>query len=181
MEVGGDGPVHDRVTEPGPENKLPGQLEPSMPPGDALTWPKTTDQVIPTEEVEVEASEGENGVIEIGLVLDDELGHVVVRQDAVVVGRVQTAEEAMGDGEEGHEFDVGVMFGGVGDDVVDVVAPLPPAQTEAAEKVGDDDADDGVDGEIMGDAHMAGIMGGEDQLMPEDAEEETANGIASIL
>ena len=43
----------------------------------------------------------------------------------------------MGDGEEGHVFDVRVVFGGVCDDVVDVVVALPPAEAEAAEEVGD--------------------------------------------
>jgi len=33
----------------------------------------------------------------------------------------------VGDGEEGHVFDVRVVFGGVGDDVVHVVVAFPPA------------------------------------------------------
>ena len=64
-------------------------------------------------------------------------------------------------------FDVRVVFGGVGDDVVDVVVAFPPADAEAADEVGDEDADAGVDVEVVRDAHVAGVVGGEDELVPE--------------
>lgn len=57
------------------------------------------------------------------------------------------------------------MLGVVGDEVVDVVAAFPPADGEAAAKVGDEDANEGVGDEVMGDAPMAGVVGGEHDLM----------------
>lgn len=69
-------------------------------------------------------------------------------------------------------FDVGVVFRGVGDDVVDIMVAFPPAQGEAAEEVGDDDADDCVEREGVCYAHVAGVVGREDELVPEEAEAE---------
>lgn len=87
----------------------------------------------------------------------------------------------MGDGEEGHVFDVWVVFGGVGDDVVDVVVAFPPAKGEATEEVGDEDADDGVEREGVRDAHVAGVVGGEDELVPEHAEAEAGEGVLPVV
>lgn len=47
----------------------------------------------------------------------------------------------MGDGEEGHVLDVGIVFGRVCNDVVDIVVAFPPANAEATKEVGDKDAD----------------------------------------
>jgi len=60
-------------------------------------------------------------------VADCPLSEGVEGHGAVVVGGAEGGEEAVGDGEEGHVFDVWVVFGGVGDDVVDVVVAFPPA------------------------------------------------------
>lgn len=87
----------------------------------------------------------------------------------------------MGDGEEGHVLNVRVMFRGVGDNVVDIVVALPPAKAEAAEKVGDDDSNNGVEGEGVCYSHMAGVVGGEDKLVPEHAEEESARAVPAPL
>lgn len=87
----------------------------------------------------------------------------------------------MGDGDEGHVFDIWVVFGGVGDDVVDVVVAFPPAKGEATEEVGDEDADDGVEREGVRDAHVAGVVGGEDELVPEHAEAEAGEGVLPVV
>lgn len=79
----------------------------------------------------------------------------------------------MGNGEERHVLDVRVVLGLVGDDVVHIVASLPPSQTQSSDPVGNNDADCGVDVEIVRDAHVAGIMGCEDKLLPEAPEEES--------
>lgn len=78
----------------------------------------------------------------------------------------------MGDGEEGHMLDVGVMFGGVGHDVMDIVASFPPTLGHTTEEIGDEDAYTRVDVEIVGYAHVSSIMGGECELMPERSHEE---------
>ena len=148
-----------------------------MPPRGALIGTEAEQKVFPAEAVEVEAAEGEDGIVEVLLIADGEFGEEVVGHDAVVVGAAEGVEEAVGDGEEGHVLNVRIVFGGIGDDVVDVVVALPPAEAEAAEEVGDDDADDGVEGEGVRDSHVPGVVGGEDELVPEHAEEESAGAV----
>ena len=173
---GGDGFVDGQVAEPVPEEELAGHLEVAVPPRGALAGALPEEDVLPAQEVEVEAAEGEDGVVEVVLVLEQEFREAVVGHDAVVVGALQTGEEAGADGEEGHVLDVRVVGGGVGDEVVDVVVALPPAAGEAAEEVGNHDADAGVGVEVVGDAHVAGVVDGEDELVPEGAEEEGREG-----
>ena len=79
----------------------------------------------------------------------------------------------MRNGKEGHEFNVRVVLGRVGDDVVDIMAALPPAKAQPTNKVGNEDADNGVGFKIVRDTHMAGIMGREDYLVPEEAEKDS--------
>ena len=152
-----------------------------MPPRGTFPRAETQEEIFPGEAVEVEAAEGEDGVIKILLIWDHELREPVIGHDALVVRGAQGGEKARGDGEEGHVFDVGVVFGGVGDDVVDVVAAFPPAEGEAAEKVGDYDADDGVKCKGVRDAHVAGVVGGEDQLVPEEAEAEARERVLGVV
>lgn len=123
-----NGSVDDPVAEPGPESDVAGDFEPAVPPRRTLSRAETEDQVFPAETVEIEAAEGHDGVIEVVLVADGEFGKGVVCHDAIVIGAAEGGQEAVGDGEEGHVLDVGVMFGRVGDDVVDVVVSLPPSE-----------------------------------------------------
>jgi hypothetical protein len=58
-----------------------------------------------------------------------------------------------------------VTYRVVGDEVVDVVAALPPAHGEAAAKVGNEDGDEGVDGEVVGDGEVTSIVSGEHDLV----------------
>ena len=57
------------------------------------------------------------------------------------------------------------MLGVVGDEVVDVVATLPPADGETAAEVGDEHADEGVGDEVVGDASMASVVRCEHDLV----------------
>ena len=59
----------------------------------------------------------------------------------------------------------GIAYGLVRHEMVDVVATLPPANRQAAAEVCNEHADQGVGDEIMGDAAMTGIVGGEHDLM----------------
>ena len=55
----------------------------------------------------------------------------------------------------------------VGDEVVDVVAALPPSDGQATAKVGDEHAEQRVHDEVLGDGTMAGIVRGEHDLVLE--------------
>jgi hypothetical protein len=58
------------------------------------------------------------------------------------------------------------MHGGIGDNVVNVVTPFPPAEGQAANKISDEYTDDCVDLVIMCDSHMACVMSKKNELMP---------------
>lgn len=53
----------------------------------------------------------------------------------------------------------------VGDEVVDVVAALPPPDGQAAAEVGDEHGDEGVDGEISRDGKVSSIVSRKHDLM----------------
>lgn len=77
----------------------------------------------------------------------------------------------MRDGEERHVLDIRVVLRGIRDNVVDVMIVLPPAQTQPANIVRYNVTKHAVDMEVVCNTHMASIMGSEDQLVPEAAEE----------
>lgn len=135
------------------------------------------EEVRPGEAVEVEAAEEHEGVVGVGLEGDEEGGEGVVGHDVFVEGGAEGGEAAVREGEEGQVFDVWVVFGRVGDDVVDVVVVFPPADGEAADEVGDEDADARVDLEVVCYPHVAGVVDDEDQLVPDCAHEYSAYGV----
>lgn len=133
-----------------------------MPPRGSLAWALEPEDVLPAQDVQVEAAEAEDGVIEVVLVAERELCYRIVSHHTVVVGRFQAVEKPVRDCEERHVLDIWIVFRGICHDVVDVVVALPPAAGEAAEEVGDEDADYGVCVEVVGYAHVAGVVDGED-------------------
>lgn len=78
----------------------------------------------------------------------------------------------MRQGGGGHEFDIWVVLGRIGHDMVDVAAAFPPAQTESPEEVSDENANAGINLEVVCNSHVAGIMGCEHELVPEAAEKQ---------
>ncbi len=74
---------------------------------------------------------------------------------------------------------VGVVLWGIRDDMVDIMVPLPPPNRQAAAEVGDDDSDDAVDMEMVGDTNVASIMSAEDKLVPKCAQADCTQGIPS--
>lgn len=162
---GGEGAPEEAVAEEGPVAEHECDLGRARPGGGAEVCGAGRQQVQPGEEVEVEAGDGHDGVVGVGLVADGEVGEGVPDVGEVVVGGVEGLEEGGGGGEEGDVLDVGVVFGVVGYEVVDVVAGLPPADAQAAAEVGDEHADQGVGDEVVGYASMAGIVGGEHDLV----------------
>ena len=161
--------VDGEIAEPGPEEQLASDLQVTMPPRGAFARSLTQKDVLPGEDVEIEATEAQNRIVEVVLVREHEFREWVVSHDAVIICRTKALEEAMRDGKEWNVLDIRIVIGTVGDDVVDIVVALPPATAETTEKVGNEYADTAVDVEVVGDAHMAGIMDREDQLVPEHA------------
>ncbi len=123
------------------------------------------EQMAPGKDVEIEAGDAHYRVVGVGLVGDGEGGELVEEVGEVVVGGVEGAQEGGRGGEERDVLDVWVVLGVVGDEVVDVVAAFPPADGEAAAEVGDEDTDEGVGNEVVGDASVAGVVGREHDLM----------------
>jgi len=84
---GGDAQVERLVAEPVPEEQVAGDLEVAVPPGGAFAWRLGgAEEVGPAEDVEVEAAEGEDRVVQPVLVADGPLGDGVEGHEAVVVG-----------------------------------------------------------------------------------------------
>lgn len=51
----------------------------------------------------------------------------------------------------------------------------PPANAQPSNVIGNEDGDDSVQRPVVGDPHMAKVVGCEDELMPEQAKEEGTN------
>ena len=120
VPVGGKAVVQQAVAKPVPEKHQSANLEVAVPCCGALARPKSENQVLEGEEIEVEAAKQKHGVVEVVLVAHKELGKGVVRHVTVVVCREQALEELVADGKEWEVFDIRVMLGVVRDDVVDL-------------------------------------------------------------
>ena len=175
-----DGAVDGEVAEPGPEDDLAEEFEVAVPPRGSSFGGLAEQEVFPGEAVEVEAAEGEERVVQPVLPGDGPSGDEVEVHYAVVVGRAEGAEEACRDGDEGHVFDVWVVFRRVGDNVVDVMVALPPAYGETTQKVGNEDAYASIDVKIVRDAHVAGVMSGKDELVPEHAQKSARKSVVGV-
>lgn len=83
----------------------------------------------------------------------------------------------MGNGKEGHVLNIRVVFRGIGDDVMNVVASFPPAQAEASQIVRNDNPDHTIDLVVVSDSYMTCIVSSKHELMPETAEEKCRSPI----
>lgn len=106
------------------------------------------------------------------LILQCFLGESIESHFTVVICAGHAVEEAMRDGEKWHMLDVRIVLGGVGDYVVNVMVLLPPTARESTEEICNEDADYRVNMKRVGDAHVAGVVDREDQLVPEHAEKD---------
>lgn len=86
-------------------------------------------------DVEVEATEHHDGIVEVVLVRNKELSRPVKDHFLLMVGREEALEDASRHGKEGQVLDIGVVDRVVGDNVVDVVRLFPPSNREATEEV----------------------------------------------
>lgn len=105
------------------------------------------------------------------LILDGKLGQRIILHNSTIVCAAQAAEKAVRQSEKGHQFNVGIMFGGIGHNMVDIMTSLPPAQTQTTKVVANDHANHSINLKVVSDTHMTGVMGSEDQLMPKAPEE----------
>lgn len=113
----------------------------------------------PGEHVEVEARERHYRVVGVLLVGDHEVTGRVPDETPVVEGAENGFHVGRSGGKERNVLDVRVVFGHVGDEVVNVVRRFPPADAKAAAEVGNEGANERVGDEVGGDAHMGRIVG----------------------
>jgi len=112
----------------------------------------------PAEEVEVEARKCHDGVVPPLLVWHEQVASAVPNEAKVVEGREDRLHVCGGRGEQRDVLNIRVVFGEVGDEVVNVVRGLPPADTETAAEVGNEGADERVVDKVSCDATVAGIV-----------------------
>lgn len=72
----------------------------------------------------------------------------------------------MANSEERHVLNVRVMLGGIGYNVMHVVVAFPPTARQATKKIGNEDADAAINVKVVRNAHVAGIMHRENELVP---------------
>ena len=137
-----------------------------MPPCWSLPRSLAQEDVFPAQPVKIETAKCKERIVEPVLIFEHESRKWVIRHYSVVIRTSQAFKKAMADCEERHVLNVWIVFSAVGYDVVDVVVSLPPANGQAAQKVGDEDPDTSVNMKIVCYAHVAGIMDGENELMP---------------
>lgn len=81
----------------------------------------------PRKKVEVETSDAHDGIISVLLVRDDNFGSLVPHKGELVVGGTERLEEGRTGREERDILDIGVVFRLVCDEMVNIMATLPPA------------------------------------------------------
>lgn len=81
----GDGAVEDSVAEPCPEEELTGHFKVAVPPGGSLSRSLAEEDVLPREDVEIEAAEGEDRVVEVVLILESFLSEGVQSHLPIIV------------------------------------------------------------------------------------------------
>lgn len=145
-----DTAVANKVAEPVPEEDLSDDFEVAMPPRRTFAWALAEQDVCPAQDVEVKASKCKYRVVEPMLISQHELRERIIGHDLIIVRTPQTLKEAMRDGEERHMLYIRIMLRRISNNMMDVVIALPPANTQAAEEVGDENADAGVDVEVEG-------------------------------
>mmetsp|Transcript_5692 Transcript_5692/g.13311 ORF Transcript_5692/g.13311 Transcript_5692/m.13311 type:complete len:242 (-) Transcript_5692:467-1192(-) len=85
-------------------------------------------------EVQVEASNGHDGIKEVVLHADQKFGSGIEVHHALVVIRVKRLEQPVVDAEDREMLNIGVVINGVGDNVMSVVVALPPSDGNSGRK-----------------------------------------------
>lgn len=168
----GNGAVENAVAKPGPEERLAGNFKPAVPPSRTSLGSLVAEKVAKTQDIEVKPAKKQNRIVQVILESQQEIRCRVKVHYALIVSAPKIREEAMRDGEEWHVFDIRVVFRRIGDNVMDIMVPLPPSQAQSSQVIRNYHANHTVYMEMMSDTHVACVMGCEDKLMPEAAEEE---------
>ncbi len=120
----------------------------------------------PREEIEIESGDGHDGIIEILLPRNQNLGRPVVDYDKVFIVRGGDGlEEAWRRGKEREVLDVRIVSRVVSGKMMDVVRALPPPDGEATAKICDEHSNESIRDKILGDSQVAGVMSREHDLM----------------
>lgn len=119
----------------------------------------------PAEEVKVEASKCHDGVVPPLLVWYEQVASAVPNKAEVVERRENRLHVCRGRGEQRDVLNIRVVFGEVGDEVMDVMRGLPPANAETAAEVGNEGADERVVDKVSCNATVAGIVCGKHDLL----------------
>lgn len=161
----GQGAPDEAIAKHGPEASHKDHLEVARPPRRAELRAARREEVAPRKKVQIEASDGHDGVVGVLLVRHKGVGGLVPDELELVEGGKDALEIRRRRREEGHVLVVRVVFGHVGDEVVDIVGALPPADGEAVAKVADKGANDGVSHKIARDAAVPRIVSDEHDLL----------------
>lgn len=105
------------------------------------------------------------------------LGYRIVFHDPFVIRRGEALQEAVGDSEDGNVLNVWIVLWVVRDQVMDIVVELPPTGAQAAHVRCNEHCDSRVRREVVCNAHVASIMDGEGELMPDAGEWNRARDI----
>lgn len=167
----GQGLEDEEVTENEPVAGHADEFGRTGPGGGTERFASSREQVAPTEDVQVEPGDGHDRVIRVLLVRNHQLARLVPHIGEIVVRRVRIPELGRAGGKDGDVLGVRVVFGRVGDEVMNVVRRFPPADGESATKVGDEDSDEGIWDKLARDSTVSGVMSGEHDLLPEEPEE----------
>jgi hypothetical protein len=83
--------------------------------------------------------------------------------------------------EEWSILNIGIVFGSVGDEVMNVVGRLPPSDTQSTAEVGNKDPNNGIGNEFTSDSSMTSIVGCKHDLLPETSEKEGRGKVPFLI
>jgi hypothetical protein len=106
------------------------------------------------------------------LVGDHNIARCIPYKLEVVEGGQNGFDVSRRGGEQGDVLDIGVVLRHVGDEVVHIVAGLPPADTKTAAKVCNEGTDKCVCDKVASDSTVAGVVCCEHDLLPEKTKED---------
>ncbi|RUS14935.1 hypothetical protein BC937DRAFT_93142 [Endogone sp. FLAS-F59071] len=165
----------DKVRIPAEEKDHAGELEvPILGHGIVV-------EELEAEIVQIEAGEEHDDVIGQVLDPDEAFGGKVERHGSLKVGRVDVVKKASRKGEEGQVLNVGVILHVVRNNVMNVMAFLPPTDAQTSHEIAEEGPDEGVQLADMRDPVVPGIMGRKGDLVPEACEEDGSKEVVPCL
>jgi hypothetical protein len=175
-ECDSDGPSRESapeksVAKDSPVSSHEKDLNRASPPSRAEVGSARRHQMEPGQKVQIETGDGHDGVVGVLLVGHDVVGGGIPDEGEVVESAQDGAEVGRRSSEKRDVLKVGIVFGHVGDEMVDIVRALPPSDAETTAEVCNEGTDKSVEDEVASDAAVAGVVSGEHDLLPEHAQE----------